>query len=64
MPYLRQKPGGPLVRIGAGRAPLLTRPRETTAAGTTTGTTGGTALTLEDGTVLTDETGAALMLDA
>ncbi len=68
MPLLRQKPGGPVLRVGTGKAPLRTAP---TASGTTaggTGTTGSTTettrLALEDGALLADADGAVIVFSA
>lgn len=47
MPLLRQRPGGPVLRVGAGRAPLRTAP-PAPGTGTTGGATGGTGTTPAD----------------
>ncbi len=72
MPFLRQKPGGPAIRVGAGRGPLLTAPTGTAGTGTTTGGTTGTtttaapdgALVLPDGNWTVLPGGDALALPA
>lgn len=50
MPFLRQKPGGPAIRVGAGRGPLLTAPSGTPSTSTTTG--GTTASPAPDNTLI------------
>lgn len=59
MPYLRQKPGGALIRVGVGKAPLRTA-AVATAGGTGT-TTGGTSATAPDGALVLPD-GAWLVL--
>lgn len=62
MPVLRQKPGGPVIRVGAGKAPLRTAPAAGSTGGTGTGgTTGGTATTAPEGALVLPD-GAWLVL--
>lgn len=62
MPYLRQKPGGPVIRVGAGKAPLRTAPAVAPTGGTGTGgTTGSTTTTVPDGALVLPD-GAWLVL--
>lgn len=52
MPHLRQKPGGPILRVGAGKAPLRTAPAAGSTGGTGTGGTTGTTTTAPDGALV------------
>lgn len=66
MLFLRQKPGGAPIRVGAGKGALLTRPAATGTTGGTTGTTPAPdgALVLPDAAWLVLPGGDALALPA